>query len=134
MSRLAFVPHGAAARKPPHGAACNRCGVCCMATLCPLGQALFKGEAGPCPALVPTVDGYGCGVVADPARYRPARALSKGAGALRAAAALLIGSGTGCDARINGEPINEAFYDELRWWDAENRRAVTRAKKLWGIP
>jgi hypothetical protein len=45
------IPRGIYARKPPHGSPCNGCGVCCMVTLCPLGQHIFGFELGRCPAL-----------------------------------------------------------------------------------
>jgi len=107
-----------------------------MITRCPLGQHVFGlGEVGPCPALRPTSETtYGCGLVIDPAAYVPARAASKGVGALRRAALLLIGSGDGCDARINGEQRNVPYAEAL---DAACRaparaKASRRAKQLWG--
>lgn len=134
MTFAAFVPRADHERKPSHGAPCTRCGLCCMATLCPLGRHAFKREDGPCPALVKDGDGYACGLATEPHRYFPARALVKGGAALAAAARWLIGGGTGCDARFNGEPINQEFYVTLRRWDVANRRAVQRARKLWGMP
>src|SRR5215813_12954896 len=131
-----LVPRGLLVRKPPHGSPCNGCGACCMVTRCPLGQHVFGlGEIGPCPALVETGDNtYGCGLVLRPAAYVPARALSKGVGALRRAALLLIGSGDGCDARFNGEWRNVPYADALdaRWLRSDRVKESKRAKRLWG--
>jgi hypothetical protein len=40
-----------AAAKPPMGAACNGCGLCCLAEPCPLGVVLSRSRTGPCKAL-----------------------------------------------------------------------------------
>lgn len=118
------VPHAIAARKPPHGAPCNRCGLCCIVTLCDLGRHVFhrpRGGAGPCPALSFDADGSRCGLV------------DSGTVSGREAAKWLIGSGTGCDARINGEPVNQEFNARLERWDVENAEPVRLAKQKWGM-
>lgn len=129
------VPRSMVERKPPHGSPCNRCGACCYATLCPLGQRVFIREIGPCPALSIMTDGTSsCGLVENPERFYPLAVLR--AGSVEEAgrcAALLVGSGTGCDARIDGEPKNEQFYRDLRVWDRRNRAAVRQARKTWGV-
>lgn len=134
------VPREVSGRKPPHGSPCNRCGLCCMATLCPLARKVFGFEVGRCPALVWSPDNLeaACGLVVDPMRYAPTSVALRVAGRATieeaaAAASLLVGSGTGCDARINGEPADRAFYDRLRIWDRKNVSAVRRAKKIWGV-
>ncbi len=130
------IPRIAAARKPPHGTPCNRCGACCLATLCPLARKVFGREIGPCPALIwsPENPEAACGLVVEPATKAPVAVIIRAGGAKEAgeAAALLVGSGTGCDARINGEPADRAFYDRLRIWDRKNAAAVRRARKIWG--
>ena len=127
------VPRALAAKKPPHGAPCNRCGLCCIASLCPLAQHVFRKELGPCPALSYDADGSRCGLVDDPMRHARLTTMRNGVEATRTAAKHLIGSATGCDARINGEPKNEAFYAELLRWDERNERRTKAAKKIWGI-
>ena len=107
MKPVFSAPKGMLDRKPAHGAPCNRCGLCCIATICPLGQAVFGRETGPCPALVRAVapgEQYGCGLVAAPDRYRVGAAVVHGVEKMRKAAMTLIGASTGCDARFNGEP------------------------------
>lgn len=134
------VPREVSGRKPPHGSPCNRCGLCCMATLCPLARKVFGFEVGRCPALVWSPDNLeaACGLVVDPMRYAPTSVALRVAGRATieeaaAAASLLVGSGTGCDARINGEPGDEEFYRQLRLWDRKNEGAVRRARKVWGV-
>jgi hypothetical protein len=121
-------------KKPPHGAPCNRCGLCCVATLCPLARHVFGREVGPCPALLDFETGASrCGLVEEPMKHAIAVTLRSGVEATSAAARHLIGSGTGCDARFNGEPINEAFYAELREHDRRTRKETARAGKIWGV-
>lgn len=130
-----FAPKGTLDRKPAHGQPCNRCGLCCMAVVCPVGAAVLKREQGPCPALDKLPDGtFACGLVAHPHLYAGARRLMlEGPRALSEAAAILVGSGTGCDARFNGEPADQSFYIKLEEWDRVNAGAVARAKRTWGI-
>jgi hypothetical protein len=45
----------------------------------------------------------------------------------------MIASGLGCDARINGEPPDEAFYARGREWDRKTSKATKQAKKTWGM-
>jgi hypothetical protein len=107
-----------------------------MVTRCELAQHVFSlGEFGPCPALTQTsATTYGCGLVLDPRKYVPARAVSKGVAALRQAAAFLIGAGNGCDAGSSGEWRDKAYAAalEARGRSAENMKARRRAKLLWG--
>jgi hypothetical protein len=133
MKPIFAAPHAMLENKPPHGAPCNRCGLCCVATLCALGREVFGYERGPCPALRKTDDAWGCGLVIEPGRYRPASALQHGPEKLSAAAAVLIGSATGCDARFNGEAANEAFYEELRQHDIQTAEQTREARKTWRV-
>lgn len=60
--------------KPPAGAACNGCGVCCAAEPCPLGALLSGRRRGACSALLWDEAGggrYRCGAVAEPRRFVP---------------------------------------------------------------
>lgn len=63
--------HPEAPAKPPAGAACNGCGVCCAAEPCPLGVLLSRRRHGACRALQWSDDErrYRCGVVAEPRRF-----------------------------------------------------------------
>ena len=73
--------------KPLYGDPCNSCGRCCIVSQCPLSVILF-GERTLCPALVTDqAGGYVCGLVTT-SHLAPAK---------RRAAAVAIGSGTGCD-------------------------------------
>lgn len=137
-----LAPSGTLDKKPPHGQPCNRCGLCCVATLCDLASHVFRGQKlpvgghvrGPCPALL--YDGEGlsvCGLVADPMRFAMRVTLAHGTKAASDAAKFLIGSGTGCDARVNGEKADESFYAALVEWDRKNKGAVRTAKKIWGV-
>lgn len=128
------VPRSMAERKPPHGTPCNRCGACCYATLCPLGKKVFRREIGPCPALIYDSEKSSCGLVEEPQKHYPLAVLRAGSiGQAGDAAALLVGSGTGCDARFNGETPNEQFYRDLRIWDRQNASGVKAARKTWGV-
>ena len=133
MSVFAEVPRSVTEKKPPHGTPCNRCGGCCMATLCPLGRHIFKTELGPCPALSFDTDGSRCGMIDEPMKFARIGVLQFGFEAMRAAARLLIGSGLGCDARFNGEIPNQKFYEKMHDWDRRNTGPVNRAKRMWGI-
>lgn len=139
MKPAILAPKGARERKPRHGQPCNRCGLCCMATLCPLAAQVFGREIGPCPALEPMtvfpsgVTEYRCGLTADPMRWRMKAALLHGVKAMREAAAHLIGAGTGCDARFDGEAPDQSFYDRLNEHDRRTRAQTAAAKRLWSV-
>lgn len=88
--------------KPPIGAPCNACGLCCQIQVCgtgsyALGLTLELGERvkGPCPALERTSKGYECGVILRPKHYLPHNPRS--VTAIRNAMMLCIGYGIGCD-------------------------------------
>ena len=123
MSFRVPVPREMVARKPPHGAPCNRCGVCCHATLCELARHVFGPRPGPCPALVPDgADRWACGLVASAPPL------------LADAACVLISAGDGCDARINGEPTNTGFHALQGRLDLERADQITAARALWRLP
>lgn len=71
MEKMILHLQRAAPPKPPFGAPCNGCGVCCAATTCPAARLRFLRVRGPCPALAwqAAEARYRCGLVAAPARY-----------------------------------------------------------------
>lgn len=120
--------------KPPHGSPCNSCGRCCQAELCPLGMAVFKRLAGPCPALQLGEDqALVCGLVVNPLRYELKRTLRAGHDAMSQAAAFLIGAGHGCDAQTADEPRDLAFSARLRAHGMRTRPAARAAAAKWGV-
>lgn len=121
MIRAFRAPRELVEKKPPHGAPCMRCGLCCMATLCRIGEHVFRQKQGPCPALRFDAQGSRCGLLDDATKP------------LRDAAKLLLYSGEGCDARFNGEPINHGFHHRLNVFDEEHAYEIDCAKKLWGL-
>lgn len=129
MSALRLAPTILVKMKPRHGEPCNRCGLCCFMSLCPLAQAVFQRsfEPGPCPALRGGPGEAACGLVQEPALYREGEAP-----ALSAAAALLIYAGKGCDSRIGGEPTNHQFERQIFHDELGKAEQITAAKKLWG--
>lgn len=136
MSWLAPVPRDMAARKPAHGQPCNGCGVCCHISVCPLGQSVFGPRLGPCPAVQKNPDDphkWECGLVVEPMRFVMHKCLAHTWQAMRAAASILIGTGDGCDCRINGEEADQKAY--ARWTEAtrKNRDAIRAARRLFGI-
>lgn len=62
--RIVWIEPDAPA-KPPLGAPCNGCGVCCLLAPCPVGIVLSRGWRGPCAALrwVAAEQRYRCGVL-----------------------------------------------------------------------
>lgn len=56
--------HPDAPPKPAEGAACNGCGVCCLAEPCPLGVLISRRRHGACSALRWDGARYLCGVLA----------------------------------------------------------------------
>lgn len=108
--------------KPTYGDPCNGCGVCCIAQVCALGEAL--GDDQNCKALIQNPDRtFSCGLVADPYRFisedslavwRAIDAMSDGnAGeeALRKSNAEALGAGRGCDS---DDDAAQEFLDEAR--------------------
>ena len=97
--------HPEAPPKPPEGAPCNGCGLCCLAEPCPLGMLVSRRRTGACVALRwSAADGrYLCGMVADPGAVtgwnRPWAVRWQQALARR-----WIAAGVGCDARLQALP------------------------------
>jgi hypothetical protein len=130
----AFVaPRGLLEKKPAHGEPCTRCGLCCIATLCPLARTVFGERDGPCPALSFVEGGSTCGLVAEPIKFARVVAMRSGVETASQAALHLIGSALGCDARFNGEPASEAFYEKLHEHDRRTASLTRRAEKVWGV-
>lgn len=127
MKPIAPVPRVMMAKKPPHGAPCTRCGVCCYVVQCELSLHLFGPRPGPCPALVIPEDGRAvCGLVEG---FR-----KDGATQLATAAALLIGAGDGCDARFNGEPTDHRFHAKQARFDELRAVDIKAARQMFGMP
>jgi hypothetical protein len=97
--------------KPPAGAACNGCGVCCAVEPCPLAMLVFRRRHGPCPAL-DWREGergqrgearYVCGLLLAPERHLPR--LPPGlrrfvAPVFRHLVTRWIAAGRGCDSTV----------------------------------
>jgi hypothetical protein len=118
--------------KAPHGHACNRCGACCMVSVCLLGHHVFGiNELGKCPALEHHGEEYRCGIIEHPERYTD-RPMVEG---MREAALILIGHDLGCDAAFPGEPRNQAYTMEVERNGkvTAKREAFVRARQLWGV-
>ena len=49
--------------KPPFGAPCNGCGMCCAVEVCQLGVQAFGAIAAPCPALQFYQGRFWCGLL-----------------------------------------------------------------------
>jgi hypothetical protein len=65
--RQTILIHPAARPKPPEGAPCNGCGVCCLAEPCPIGALLSGRRQGACTALrwAEAEQCYRCGLLTD---------------------------------------------------------------------
>ena len=90
-----------APRKPPEGAPCNGCGLCCLAEPCPLGVVLSGKRLGACSALRwdDLQKQYRCGALTDPTNVLP-KSLRWLSGVLRRLARRWIAAGIGCDAAL----------------------------------
>jgi hypothetical protein len=103
--------------KPPIGAPCNRCGLCCKLQVCGAGSFALglvenygDRKAGPCPALLADGEGFVCGLITRPKQFLPeatARVM-----ALRSAFTILVGADTGCDEQ--GDEPDETAIPKLR--------------------
>ncbi|MDB5820816.1 MAG: hypothetical protein JWQ11_4456 [Rhizobacter sp.] len=85
--------------KPPAGAACNGCGVCCLSEPCPVGMLVSRSRSGACKALRWS-DGarlYRCGMVSEPQAVLGLRSALL-ARMIARLARRWISAGTGCDA------------------------------------
>ena len=117
--------------KPPHGAACNSCGLCCQEELCVLAALTFGERGGPCPALERDGDSgrSACGLVRNPQVYAPAVVAREGRWQASNAAAMLIGKGLGCDGQLDGEPADEAW--RRRTFAKAKRNRMTACLWIW---
>ena len=104
--------HLQAPPKPPVGAACNGCGLCCLAEPCPLGMLLSRARHGPCRALA--WDGaegrYRCGAIRDPRHHLPWLP----AALARRLALRWVAAGAGCDAEIEPADVRDHERDDGR--------------------
>jgi len=120
--------------KPPHGAPCNRCGVCCRTELCKIGEQIFKHLKGPCPAIIHDEQGLpACGVYADPIKYAPDKVLLYGLDKIKETISLLGAYGQGCTFYFKGiEPPSQSFYKkmtQLMRTDARYEQAI----RIWQL-
>ena len=125
----------AAAAKPPHGAPCNGCGLCCMQEPCELSKHVFRIQRGRCPALEPNPEQRGrfvCGLVVHPRSYRSVK--TEDLQPLKDATALIIGAGLGCDAKFPTEPRSQAFEIRLKHRRKTMVEAMRKALARWGVP
>lgn len=94
------------AQKPPHGAPCNGCGMCCQEEACGLSLDLLKSSAAPCVALEWSGGSYRCGLVVRPAHYLGAPDYDEVNDYLGALIANRLGVGRGCDS--DTRPVGRA--------------------------
>ena len=115
-------------RKPRHGTPCNRCGLCCVATLCDLAMHVFRNGAGtnhgPCPALAFDGSESRCRLITESPTPKH-----------QDAALLLTFSARGCDARFNGEYNDVEFTARMNREDLQpdNAERLAAARALWGL-
>jgi hypothetical protein len=123
--------------KPPVGAQCNGCGLCCRAEVCSVGSFTMGlvgnyGERapGPCPAMVDQPDGsVSCGMVARPREYSPSIG---GAHELREAIKIMIGAGSGCDEPGDSpEDAEKVTALGRRYLEIQGPERIERAVKRW---
>jgi hypothetical protein len=118
-------------KKPPFGSPCNGCGLCCREALCPIAVGIFGPITAPCPALVRDGAKQVCGVIAAPSRFVPELVDVHGAKAISSAAALLLGSGIGCDSQGNDEPDVPGFIDRMTASTPDEIRAEEAALNIF---
>ena len=101
MSARVIRLHPAAPAKPPEGAPCNGCGVCCAAEPCPIGMLVSGRRTGACVALSwnPDLGRYRCGLVETPAAVLP-RLPAALAPLLSRLARRWISAASGCDSDL----------------------------------
>lgn len=89
--------------KPPVGAPCNGCGLCCLLEPCPLGMLLSRKRRGACHWLrwSDAQQRYLCGAISDAPQGL--------AGQLRVRLARRwIAAGLGCDAPLQAQALDNA--------------------------
>jgi hypothetical protein len=82
--------------KPPEGASCNGCGLCCAVALCPLAIEFIADAAPPCPAMEFADGRFWCGLARRPSRYFGIP--RSGDRLIRALVHAALSIGEGCDA------------------------------------
>ncbi|MGC4059900.1 MAG: hypothetical protein QM749_03210 [Aquabacterium sp.] len=98
-----------APRKPPLGATCNGCGVCCLAEPCPVGVLVSRRLKGACKALVWSDEAgrYHCGLLMAVSVDGPIAAQGRLRRVFRPLwqrwVRRMISAGSGCDASIEVE-------------------------------
>lgn len=119
--------------KPPHGAPCNNCGLCCAYSLCFVGREILGPEAkAPCPALISNGDGrHLCGLMISPQDYRPEQAKAVGIESMQRAAQELIGAGAGCGWKYDSEPRNQHL--KKSGLTKLSNKEVIKLLQVWGI-
>jgi len=115
--------HADAPAKPPMGAPCNGCGVCCLLEPCPLGVLLSGRRRGACVAVQwdDPARRYRCGAITAPQEVLALRLPGWLCGPGSLAARLLpgpasrwIGAGQGCDSSLQiqtPDAASEALID-----------------------
>jgi hypothetical protein len=114
ISTRIIIIHPDAPPKPPMGAPCNGCGVCCLLEPCPLGIVVSRRRHGACAALRwDNGQGrYRCGLLWPPRDRAAARRwgwLGVGRAWLQILVARWIAAGRGCDADLeldDGAPFS----------------------------
>jgi hypothetical protein len=106
MPPRVILLHRDAQPKPPTGAACNGCGVCCASAPCPLGMWLSRRRRGACAALQwsDAERRYLCGAIAQPRRWLPWLPATLG----RWLARRWIAAARGCDCDLQPAPAQHA--------------------------
>lgn len=122
--------------KPPHGAKCNACGLCCISSLCPVAEAHFGIRPGPCPAIMPQANGAVlCGIMEDPARFAPDKVMRHGAAVVSSSTRMLNGAGQGCDC-LNPNEFEDRDFSLFIFLAAVIDMTTDEgvfARKIWGI-
>jgi len=121
MTIIAAVPRAMLERKPRHGDPCNRCGLCCYASLCDVAYTIHGTRTGPCPELQWDADGSRCGLI------------ERSTGEAREDAKLLINSGNGCDMLLRGEQRNHRYTEQRNTFDRKNRERLDAARKRFRL-
>jgi hypothetical protein len=121
VSTIALVPRAMLEKKPRHGDPCNRCGLCCHASLCDMARVIHGERAGPCPELQWDSDGSRCGLI------------ERSTGEAREDAKLLINSGNGCDMKLRNEPRNHRYTAQRDAADRKNIVRLIAARKRFGL-
>ena len=88
--------------KPPFGAQCNGCGICCAIQPCKLAVDLLGATVGPCSAMEFDAGRFWCGLVRSPGRYLNTPEF--GNELLSETIARSLGVSKGCDADDGLDP------------------------------